>query len=100
MPRHFGDFERNDDIYEEFDRVDLLPTSSGHLAASMRMYLSLSFIEPDSERKPRSKEEMTEEAIEYSEYLKQFQSCLIEYLKYCLFEYFCIVNMHTFTSLS
>ena len=66
MPRHFGDFERNDDIYEEFDRVDLLPTSSGHLAAS------LSFIEPDSERKPRSKEEMTEEAIEYSEYLKQF----------------------------
>ena len=72
MPRHFGDFERNDDIYEEFDRVDILPTSSGHLAASMSMYLSLSFIEPDSERKPRSKEEMTEEAIEYSEYLKQF----------------------------
>ena len=89
MPRHFGDFERNDDIYEEFDRVDLLPTSSGHLAASMRMYLSLSFIEPDSERKPRSKEEMTEEAIKYS-----------EYLKYCLFEYFCVAYMHTFTSLS
>ena len=41
MPRHFGDFERNDDIYEEFDRVDLLPTSSGHLGASMRMCLSL-----------------------------------------------------------
>lgn len=35
MPRHFGDFEKNDDIYEEFDRVDILPTSSGHLAASI-----------------------------------------------------------------
>lgn len=38
MPRHFGDFERNDDIYDEFDKVDLLPSSSGRLAASKSVY--------------------------------------------------------------
>lgn len=42
MPRKFGDFEHNDDVYEMLDEADLLPHKVGGLSASVSsMHYSL-----------------------------------------------------------
>ena len=68
MPREYGDFKENDVVYDMLDEADILPHSNGNLSASMVPFSS-SLLEPDAERIPRSKEQMTAEARKYIDFL-------------------------------
>lgn len=77
MPREYGDFKENDVVYDMLDEADILPHSNGNLSASIFLFTN-SCIEPDAERIPRSKEQMTAEARKYIDFLSSSLSPVLQ----------------------
>ena len=77
MPREYGDFKENDVVYDMLDEADILPHSNGNLGASIFLFTN-SCIEPDAERIPRSKEQMTAEARKYIDFLSSSLSPVLQ----------------------
>ena len=77
MPREYGDFKENDVVYDMLDEADILPHSNGNLSASVFLFTN-SCIEPDAERIPRSKEQMTAEARKYIDFLSSSLSLVLQ----------------------
>lgn len=64
LPRRAGDFQRNDDVYEALDKHDSTPKPSAEQQSTMQV--------DDAQRKPRTAEQMKEEADKYSQFLKEY----------------------------